>query len=217
MITKIGVIGDVHAEDKTLEKVLDFLSVKELDAILCTGDIIDGPGDVNVCFELLHKAGALTVSGNHERWLIMNTKRDLPDATARKSVSYKTLERIVALPKNIEMATPAGLLLLCHGLGANDMAVLRPYTEKRALECNYDLQNLLQAGRYTYVIGGHTHQKMARKFNQMTVINAGTLKHDRAPCFLIIDFIKNLVQFYRMDFEGVIGKGNAYTLQNAAN
>ncbi len=47
MKNKIGIIGDVHAENKTLEKVIDFLSKKGLDSILCTGDIIDGPGDVN--------------------------------------------------------------------------------------------------------------------------------------------------------------------------
>jgi predicted phosphodiesterase len=212
MQKKIGVIGDVHAEEKTLNTVLNFLNAQDLDAILCTGDVIDGVGDVNICFEMLHQADVVTVAGNHERWILKNIMRDLPDATDVNSVSSRTFNIIGALPKTVEMRTPEGLLLLCHGLGDNDMVRLKPYDKGYALESNIDLQHLIKEDKYRLIIGGHTHLKMVRQFGNITIINAGTLRQADAPCFLTIDFNGKRLQFYHICFEAAIYEGEAYTL-----
>ena len=39
VLQRIGVIGDVHQEDKNLESALRFFAERDLDAILCVGDI----------------------------------------------------------------------------------------------------------------------------------------------------------------------------------
>ncbi|WP_084555209.1 metallophosphoesterase family protein [[Phormidium ambiguum] IAM M-71] len=51
----IGVIGDIHAEDKLLEKAVNFLKSKNVEKIVCVGDIVDGLGDVNECCNTLAK------------------------------------------------------------------------------------------------------------------------------------------------------------------
>ena len=48
-VRRIGLIGDIHAEDQLLERALELLAGRALDAILATGDIADGAGSVNRC------------------------------------------------------------------------------------------------------------------------------------------------------------------------
>lgn len=73
----IGVIGDIHTEEKLLDKTVAFLKSKKLDNILCVGDIVDGSGDANECCNILRKEEILGVLGNHDRWLLKNAMRSL--------------------------------------------------------------------------------------------------------------------------------------------
>ena len=43
---------------------------------------------------------------------------------------------------------------------------------------------------------GHTHVPMVRRFDNLTVVNAGTLKRTHSPCFATIDFEQGVVQFF---------------------
>ena len=45
VLERIGVVGDIHAQDERLEVTLEFLR-KEAVPIMCTGDVVDGKGDV---------------------------------------------------------------------------------------------------------------------------------------------------------------------------
>jgi putative phosphoesterase len=198
MFDRIGVIGDIHAESTRLRIVLDFMKDLNLDAILCVGDIVDGRGDVNECCSLLKKHSARTVLGNHDEWFINNSMRDLPDATPITSVNPETLAFIRSLPIEMEFQTPAGNILLCHGLGRNTMGKVRDDDYGYALENNFELQGLINSHQYKFVINGHSHYKMVRDFGTMKLINAGSLLYED-PCFLIIDFKNRLIQFYNVE------------------
>ena len=50
---RIGLIGDVHAEDKRLEASIGYLKALGVDNIICTGDIVDGEGDPEACIKTL--------------------------------------------------------------------------------------------------------------------------------------------------------------------
>jgi predicted phosphodiesterase len=65
-----------------------------------------------------------------------------------------------------------------------------------ALEYNLDLFRLIKEDLYSFVINGHTHHRMVRRFENVTIINAGTLISRQFPCFLIADFQEKFVQFY---------------------
>jgi predicted phosphodiesterase len=65
-VTRVGVVGDVHACDGALERVLAHLRGLEVDLLCRVGDIVNGPGDPDRCVELLDRERVLTVRGNHE-------------------------------------------------------------------------------------------------------------------------------------------------------
>jgi predicted phosphodiesterase len=68
------------------------------------------------------------------------------------------------------------------------MAKVGPDDFGYALDANDDLQNLLRFGGYRWILNGHSHRRMVREFNGVTLINAGTLMRRQEPCFLELDF-----------------------------
>lgn len=197
---RVGIIGDVHGEDERLEAALAHFADRGAVPVLCTGDIPDGFGSVVRSCELLRARGVLTVRGNHERWFLTGAMRDLPDATPLEDVPLSVREWLAALPAVIELSTPLGGLLLCHGLGTNDMAQVGPDDEGYALVTNDDFRALVRDPRFQLVVNGHTHKPMVRHFEGLTIVNAGTLRRDAAsPGFGLIDFEANTIEFFRFD------------------
>lgn len=193
-LARIGAIGDIHAEDEALAVVLAHLAGLSLDRILAVGDIVDGPGDSARCCRLLAAAGADVVRGNHDRWALKDQLRTLPGALAALDPEQRRF--LDALPATRHYDTVAGSLLLCHGIGADDMCGLTEDDYGYALETKDPLQEILAAEEYRFIVNGHTHRRMVRRFGQLTVINAGTLFRANDPCFAVVDFAAGQAQFF---------------------
>jgi len=212
-LERLGVIGDIHGEHEHLEKALALLEGRGVDRILATGDIADGLGSVDRCCTLLMDHDVVTVAGNHDRWLLANSSRTLPDATDLSSLSAGTRRFLERLPRMVELSTVGGLALLCHGLGPNDMAKVTPDDFGYALESNEDLQNLLRSRYFRWVINGHSHRRMVRAFPGVTIVNAGTLHRRYSSCFIEIDFVRKEVLAYEFDAEGSVGPPTTTVLE----
>src|SRR3954467_13546511 len=126
MLRRAGLIGDIHCEVVRLKRVIEHFRSAGVDTVLSVGDLADGPGDLNEACSLLQSAQAVVVAGNHDRWLLTGEMRDLPDATQLESVSPEARGYLAALPKTRLLESPRGSVLLCHGLGEDDMASVRP-------------------------------------------------------------------------------------------
>ncbi len=196
MLSRVGIIGDVHAEDVRLEAVLKSMEPLDLDAIVCVGDVVDGFADAERCCDLLRDARVDCVRGNHDRWFLTGEMRGAPDATPSDGLTEASREWLTALPPTRSFVTPMGNLLLCHGLGSNDMRRLTQDDSGYALEANVELQDLLSDRSHALVINGHTHGAMVRAFPGLTVINAGTLRRDHDPVFAVADFMARTVQYH---------------------
>ncbi len=100
---RVGVVGDVHACDDRLARLLDHLrEVERVDAIWCVGDIVNGPGDPDRCAALLVSAGAVTVRGNHDRWLVDGVSV-IPDAHRPEDLTPATHAFLAALPPSADL------------------------------------------------------------------------------------------------------------------
>lgn len=158
---------------------------------------MDGGNDVNRCCQILQAEKIISVLGNHERWLLNNQMRQLKNATSLDNLTKKSQSFLKYLPTTFEFSTSQGLGLLCHGLDKNDMAMVKPDDYGYAIEVNYDLQKLIKEQKYKYMINGHSHCPMVRSFQDLTIINAGTLKKEHHPGFVTINFHASYVSFYK--------------------
>lgn len=199
MIERCGLIGDVHCQVTALRASITYLRGQGIDTFLCVGDVLDGPGDPNQTIAMLRENRVETVCGNHDRWVIGDSMRDLPEATPRHRVDQPNIAWLASLPETRDFSTPHGLALLCHGMGKNDMVGVRPDDEGYALETNSELTALVMAKKYRYVMNGHTHQKMVRTIDDLTIINAGTLHPGYSPVFALVDFAAGWVRFFDVE------------------
>jgi predicted phosphodiesterase len=209
---RVGLIGDIHAEDALLERALEFLAERSVEMVASTGDVVDGEGSVDRCCALLEARRVVVVRGNHDRWFSKRTLRELPLATAPAQVASRSDDLLASLPETVDLETVAGRALLCHGIGRNDMSKVTPDDFGYAIEANADLQRLVREGTYRWVLNGHTHRRMVRHFGGLTLINAGTLARDFDPCFLELDFAAALARVFLFRPDGQIVAGEELSL-----
>jgi predicted phosphodiesterase len=196
VIRRVGLIGDLHAEDEALEFALSELKTLGAETLLQVGDIADGPGDLNRSIALLREHQVLAVRGNHDRWLPSNQMRELRHAHLLANTEPAALAYLMDLPVTREFRSPRGHVLLCHGLGTSDMAGVKPDHEGHDITSNTELKQLITERRYRFVLNGHTHRPMLRTFGPLSIINAGTLLRDDERCFTYVDFERGeLVRF----------------------
>lgn len=192
----IGVIGDVHCEDVSLSLAIETFRVQKIETIVCTGDVPTGLGDINTCCRLLHTNKIPTVRGNHDRWLLDFRLVNLPHATPPGIVSKSSWRFLESLPVTIDLQTPGGLGLLCHGLGSEDMISIPPEQSDSELDDHPILHDIVSSGRYELIINGHSHHRMVRRYGELLIVNAGTLRRDHNPCFAAIDFAQKQVTYW---------------------
>ncbi len=219
-LRRVGVIGDIHGHSTLLEIALRFLSQRtDLDAILCTGDLPGdiANGDTDLCCRLLAQSDVLCVRGNHDRWSIENQEhRVLLGISDQWPLAEESIAYLRTLPPTREFETALGPFLLCHGTGEDDQVAVYPGDTGIALESNHQLNAIYSEGRIRLMISGHTHQRMVRVLDHLTLINAaavaceksnslptrlspGTALRRKNPSFSILDFEDGYVQFHNID------------------
>jgi hypothetical protein len=112
-------------------------------------------------------------------------------------VSAGVVDFLGGLPVTREFRSPRGHVLLCHGLGTNDMVGVKPDHGGYDISSNTELQQLITERRYRFVLNGHTHRPMLRTFGPLSIVNAGTLLRDYERCFTWIDFERGELVRYR--------------------
>lgn len=187
-LRRIGVVGDVHACDRRLERLVAFLQTQELDRLLCVGDIVNGPGDPDRCATILAAADVLTVRGNHDRWLLEGRLPASRQTHRAEDLRPETLAFLRALPPSVEIRGWDGTaLLLCHGLLDNDMNAIAPDDYGYALEVNEELQAILRDRKRRFVIKGHRHRAAVWRLGAVTLVDAGSLLDDASPGGAVLD------------------------------
>lgn len=187
---RVLLIGDIHTEDELLAEALA-LGVREgVDRVMSVGDIVDGPNDPMPAIARLRQRKVDVVRGNHERWVIEGNPMDPVD------YPDDVMDWLADLPATREYMTPTGRLLLCHGIGEDDMAELKYETGGYALENLDPLWELVRAKRYRYVVGGHTHEAMVREIEGVVFINPGTLVMAQQPGATVADFSTRVLERY---------------------
>jgi putative phosphoesterase len=201
-VVRVGLIGDVHGAESALSLALSFLEAQSgLDAILCTGDLPSREGAALAatvaCCQMLAAAKAVTIRGNHDRWHVESKLEYYPKDVAAF---------LSALPPSQRFVTPLGEVLLCHGIGDDDMNGIYRETGRAHRDQwlhEIGLQKLswfVQSTSYRLLLCGHTHLRLAEQHGEAFLINAGTLLADKeTPTVSIIDFAAGWVRFYALD------------------
>jgi putative phosphoesterase len=177
---RIAIISDIHGDLVSLNTTLADIEKECVDQILCLGDVVLlGPQPHEVVHRL-KALGCLTILGNTDTWFL-NPEVDEPtNDRARRvnDIALWNLEQLTPDDLNyirtfkptLEIALGDGASLLCfHGSPHSDTDVIVATTP------DADLDRVLSGFHATVMAGGHTHVQMLRRYQDMLIINPGSV------------------------------------------
>lgn len=99
-----GIIADIHSNLEALEAVLSQL--RQVDRIVCLGDIVGYGPDPNECIEIMQKEKIPSVAGNHDKAAIGEFNTQSFNENAKKAIDWtsgqltaSSLQYLAALPQ----------------------------------------------------------------------------------------------------------------------
>ncbi|UUX48736.1 metallophosphatase family protein [Nisaea acidiphila] len=116
---KFAAIADIHGNSLALEAVLADIRNQGISEIVNLGDFFSSPLDAEGTAELLRGIDAVSIRGNHDRWLIEQAPEEMgkSDRIAHDQLGSDTLDWIRELPATLIWRDE---IFLCHGTPEDD-------------------------------------------------------------------------------------------------
>lgn len=214
---RIATISDIHSNLYALNEVLADIEKRNVDMVVCTGDLVGYATRPNEVIETLRKNKVLTIMGNYDE-AIGNFKIicgcDYPDpkdaenaSLSMKFTSEETTDENKAylrnLPKEAVISFNNKTIRFVHG----STRLINEYLKENSKEANEVMNNLDE----DIWVCGHTHIPYVKYYGKKLLVNAGSVGKSKTGSpnanYVIIDIIDSIVEveiievFY--DFEKV--------------
>ncbi|RGX04575.1 metallophosphoesterase family protein [Paraclostridium sordellii] len=214
---RIATISDIHSNLYALNEVLADIEKRNVDMVVCTGDLVGYATRPNEVIETLRKNKVLTIMGNYDE-AIGNFKIicgcDYPDpkdaekaSLSMKFTSEETTDENKAylrnLPKEVVISFNNKTIRFVHG----STRLINEYLKENSKEADEVMNNLDE----DILVCGHTHIPYVKYYGEKLLVNAGSVGKSKTGSpnanYVIIDIIDSIVEveiievFY--DFEKV--------------
>lgn len=117
---RIAVIADIHGNALALEAVLEDIAVQSADAVCNLGDHFSGPLDPLGTAKILEDLDALTIAGNHDRYLVEGSEEDEIGEVDAHAIAHLRPRDFAWIRSQPKTAALDDVLYLCHGTPASD-------------------------------------------------------------------------------------------------
>lgn len=175
---RFAAIADVHGNHLALEAVLRDIRAQGIDEIVNLGDCFSGPLTAAKTADLLLDLNALTVRGNHDRYLVELAPEAMhaSDRVAYSELSQRHLDWLRGLPFN---ATYRDEAYLCHATPAKDnvywLESVSPdgHVHQKPVE---EIEALAAGIDFPLILCGHSHiPRLVRLSDGRLVVNPGSV------------------------------------------
>ncbi len=197
---KIAVISDIHSNIYALDSVLADIKTKDVDMIVCTGDLVGYGTRPNEVIQTLKKNKILTIMGNYDD-AIGNLKIvcgcDYPDPKdaekaglsmhfTGQTTKVKNKEYLRNLPKELIFNFDKKTIRFVHG----STRLINEYLKENSKEADEVMSELVE----DILVCGHTHIPYTKYYGEKLLVNAGSIGKPKTgnpnANYVIID-IKN--------------------------
>ena len=177
---RLALISDIHGNLVALDAVLADLTARNIEHILCLGDVAAGGSQVRGVIARLQELSCSIVMGNTDAWLLHPQLTERKNLFAQKvqDIEFWSSQQLTEDDKaflntfapTIEWPLENGQKLLAyHGSPRSFSEGLSPTTPDETLE-----QAFANTDAAVYV-GGHTHAQMFRCYKDKLVLNPGSV------------------------------------------
>ena len=183
---KIGIITDIHSNINALNIVLNKFEKIEVDKIICCGDIIGiGPNPEETVQELMkNKDKLITVTGNHEQYLLKGLPKNVHDDKRAMSLEEidnhewthsklsENSKNFISQFKISNIIEIEGKKLYIVHYPNNENGRYKKHIKKPTIKQNEEMFSGIDADIFIY---GHTHTTSINNKNNKWYINSGSL------------------------------------------
>lgn len=224
---RFAVIGDIHSNIDALQSVLKDIQEKQVDFIVCTGDLVGYLPFPNEVIDCIRAERVLVVQGNHDE-VIAHAKRmpleelermTVEEKCAKASASYTNAVITEANRKYLRELPQA----LTFKQGEREIVVVHgsPRSIKEYLyEDTPVLAEISRESPYHVIICGHTHIPYHQEVGETHYINAGSVgkpKHgDAQAAYVIVEITDQTVACERQAVSYDVTKVAQAILDNQA-
>ena len=187
---KIAVLTDIHANYVALQAVADHIESWKPDRVIQAGDLVNrGPKPaecLNFALEKQASHGWLFIRGNHEDYVITQSRRDTPRSGAYAEVhrasiwTYQQLNCTVTdleeMPSKQDVIDPGGnLVRFVHASVLHNRDGIYPETSDVNILPKIGFSRSESKNNPVVFCAGHTHRPLIRTVRGVLVINAGSV------------------------------------------
>lgn len=178
----VAVIGDIHSNKFALESVFQDINTKEIDFILCTGDLVGYLPFPNEVIDIVRSNRVVAIKGNHDQRIgesSMVTDGEINNMTEEEihkkasmaftnwEISDENRKYLKNLPEQIKININGLTLLIVHG---SPKAI-----DEYLYEDQETLSELSKTLEEDIIICGHTHIPYHVTINDKHFINVGSV------------------------------------------
>ena len=239
---KLAIISDIHANLEALRTVLDDAGSRHVERIICLGDLVGYNADPAECLNLLRRAGAICIAGNHDRAVAGTGTTERFSAAARQAAAWtqrqlgpEDLAYLADLPLQI---TLPDVLVGVHGTLLASGGCDQTYVDRdaRRLECLAQLAAHPAGVRICAF--GHTHLLEISEFREnrlapltddhvrlredaFYLLNPGSVGQprtkDRRATYFTYETESRMLDVRRLSYDGVASRGKTRAAGLAAD
>lgn len=196
---RIAVIADIHSNIYALDAVLDNINVRNVDMVVCVGDLVGYGTRPNEVIKKIRDNRIITIMGNYDdaignyRLICGCDYSDPKDAEkASLSMSFTTQETtdnksyLRNLPKEAIMSFNEKTIKFVHG----STRMINEYLKENSLEADEIMSEISE----DILICGHTHVPYFKYYGDKLLVNAGSVgkpKTNKPNANYVIIDVKN--------------------------
>lgn len=178
---KIGVISDIHSNIYALDAVLKDIEKRNVDLIVCTGDLVGYATRPNEVINTIRKNKVLSIMGNYDD-AIGNYRLvcgcDYPDPKdaekaglsmhfTSQTTKVENKEYLRNLPKELIFNFDNKTIRFVHG----STRLINEYLKENSKEADEVMSELVE----DILVCGHTHIPYAKYYGEKLLVNAGSV------------------------------------------
>lgn len=198
---RIAVISDIHSNLYALEAGLSDIERKNIDLILCAGDLVGYHTRPNEIIEIIKKSEIICVKGNHDKIISENSIVDISNLEGKEFNKFSirnygietTINENKQFLKNLLEETTLEIenikIKLVHGSPNS----ITEYLKENSKEAELVMKELKE----DILICGHTHQAYFKSYGEKLLINAGSVgkpkKGTPNPEYVILEIKEGII------------------------
>ncbi len=191
-MSSIAVISDIHGNLEALKSVLEDIKKRNIEKIICLGDIIAKGSNQKECLELIKENCQIVLRGNCDEFFSLDIDINKFNETEQKRIIWnhgkitdEDREYLLNLPLSHEMYISGRLVRFFHATPEKINGFVGNIDK---IEKSYSLflpsQNTESQNKADVVVYGHIHTAYLQRIYNRTIINTGSVGN-------AIDVIRN--------------------------